>query len=240
MMLKTTYRMLPDNMIEDLIKEIAGEEAVPLVNLIRKKNNVSEFKLAEKLHISVNQVRNILYKLSSYNLVSFTRKKDKKKGWYIYYWAFNQENAGGLIVDLKKKKLHELKDKLGYEINQSFFLCPDKHVRIKFDNALETEFKCPECGQVLNEHDNKDYIEDLKKQISQLESDLVVEQQLIKERMESAKAKEKLKGVKKKTAKKKIEKKSIQRFKKKKSKKIKQRIKKKISKYKKKKSKKRR
>lgn len=228
--------MLPDNIIEDLVREIAGEEAIPLVNLIKKKGNVSEFKLAEKLQISVNQVRNLLYKLGAHNLVSFTRKKDKKKGWYIYYWAFKMGLAGDLIITIKKRKLEELKEKLQYESSQSFFVCPDKHVRVKFENALETEFKCPECGQVLEEHDNKSYIENIKKQIAKLEEDLVKETELVRIRMEKIKAKQAKIEAKKKP--KKIKKKIVKKKPKKKEKVTKRRLKKKPKKKKQKKGKK--
>jgi len=172
--------MLPDKIVDDLVRELAGEAAIPLVNLIKKKGNVSEFKLAEKLNITVNQGRNLLYKLGSHNLVSFTRKKDKKKGWYIYYWSFDFYRANDLIKDLKKSKLGELKEKLNYESGGGFFVCPDKHIRMKFENALETEFKCPECGKVLKEHDNKSYVEGIRKRISGLESELAAHVEIVK------------------------------------------------------------
>ena len=50
--------------IEELIKELAGPDVVPLVILLKDKKNVSEFKLAEKLKIGVNQVRNMLYRIT--------------------------------------------------------------------------------------------------------------------------------------------------------------------------------
>ena len=80
---------LSNNAIEVLVTEIAGKDVLPLIELIRGKTDVSEFKIAEKLGKTVNEVRNMLYRLSDYNLVSFTRKKDKRKGWYIYFWTLN-------------------------------------------------------------------------------------------------------------------------------------------------------
>ena len=194
--------MLPDEIVGNLVKEIAGEDAIPLVDLIKRKGRVSEFKLAEKLNISVNQVRNLLYKLSSHNLVSFTRKKDKKKGWYIYYWDFDFEKAGVLIKDIKERKLSELNEKLNFESNKTFFVCPNKHIRITFESALETEFKCPECGEVLKEHDNKSHVEDIKKQITDLEKELAVEIKIVKPKKKIRRIKKPGKILKKKIKKK--------------------------------------
>ena len=95
---------LPNKLIEDLVKEVVGDEAVRLVDLIKGKKNVSEFKIADKLKITVNQVRNILYGLNSRSLVTFTRKKDKKKGWYIYYWTFDEKKARDVIIEIKEKR----------------------------------------------------------------------------------------------------------------------------------------
>ena len=65
--------------VTELVEEIAGKDVVELVELIKGKEHVSEFKIAEKLDLTVNQVRNMLYRLYSHNLVSFIRKKDKNK-----------------------------------------------------------------------------------------------------------------------------------------------------------------
>ena len=79
--------------MEDMIVEISGKEALPVYKLLKGKDNVNEFIIANKLKISINQIRNILYKFEQYNLVSSSRKKDRKKGWYIYFFTFNQKQA---------------------------------------------------------------------------------------------------------------------------------------------------
>ena len=60
---------VPDKVIESIILEIGNLNLLPLVNILKDKDNVSEFKLAEKLNTTVNIVRNILYRLQEYNLV---------------------------------------------------------------------------------------------------------------------------------------------------------------------------
>lgn len=76
---------LTPKLIESVVGEVAGPDVIPLVKALKNKKNVSEFVIADEIDIEINATRNMLYRLYNANLVSFTRKKDKKKGWYIYY-----------------------------------------------------------------------------------------------------------------------------------------------------------
>lgn len=162
--------MTVDGLIEDLLKEIAGSDTIPLLNYIKGKINVSEFKIAEKLEINVNQVRNMLYRLGQYNLVSSLRKKDKKKGWYIYYWTFHDKEARSLVVSFKKKKIESLKNLFEEESRIIYFTCPNGHVTMDFEDAMEYQFKCRECGKLLREEDKKKKLDGIKKKINDLEA----------------------------------------------------------------------
>lgn len=163
---------LTKEIAEELVKEVAGEDTVKLVGLLKDEDNISEFKLAEKLRLTVNTVRNMLYRLQEHNLVTSTRKKDKKKGWYIYYWTFNAPQAKSLLTIVKRRKLDQLKERLKTEIQETFYVCPEKCIRFKMDNAMEYNFKCPECGNVLQEENNLDFIQKLKSTITEIEGEL--------------------------------------------------------------------
>jgi len=73
-------------LLKDISQLVAGKNTSPIVDLLFDKKNVNEFLIAKKLGLTINQTRNMLYKLSDEGLVSFVRKKDKKKGWYTYFW----------------------------------------------------------------------------------------------------------------------------------------------------------
>ena len=75
-----------DKFLKDVVSIIVGKYAEPIVDLLNSKKHVNEFIIAKKLDITINQTKNILYKLSDHGLVSSIRKKDKKKGWYTYFW----------------------------------------------------------------------------------------------------------------------------------------------------------
>jgi len=187
---------LTKEVTEELVKEVAGEDTVKLVGLLKEKENISEFKLAEKLRITVNTVRNMLYRLQAHNLVTSIRKKDKKKGWYIYYWTFNTPQARSLIRIVKRRKLEKIKERLRTEIQETFYVCPERCTRFKMENAMEYDFKCPECGHILQEEDNLEFITKLKTTMAELEEELskpIIESR-VKSKIKSVKPKIKKSG----------------------------------------------
>jgi transcription initiation factor TFIIE subunit alpha len=162
---------LSNKIIEQVIVEVAGEDVLPLIKSLKNKKNISEFKLAEKIKQEVNTTRNMLYRLFDVNLVSFIRRKDKKKGWYIYYWTFEPRKIKYLFQKLKKEKLEKLKERLKREKSSNFFECHNKCIRLDFDQATNFGFKCPECGEILYQEDNAEKIKDLEKDIKELEKE---------------------------------------------------------------------
>ncbi|MBI2498868.1 hypothetical protein HYV88_01340 [Candidatus Woesearchaeota archaeon] len=175
-----------DKILNEIVEEIAGNDIVPLVELIKNKSNVSEFKIAEKLNITVNHVRNMLYRLNNYNLVYFTRKKDKKKGWYVYYWTLNMLELRNLSIKLKTDMLNKIKNKLANEESGVYFICPDKHVRANHETAMEYSFRCPECDQHLVNENNVKTRQNMEKLINRLNEEIhllqAMEIKLVKER----------------------------------------------------------
>ncbi len=156
-----------------LVGEVVGDDIMPIVEMLKNKQNVSEFKLAEKLKLTINEVRNKIYRLQEHNLVVSIRKKDKEKGWYIYYWTLNTKEIRNLIVSLANKKLSDLKKQLEREQETSFLECSNKCMRLKFEDALDYEFKCPECGSLMVEEKKNVRLENIKKQIRLLEEQIV-------------------------------------------------------------------
>jgi len=152
---------------EDVVKELIGGDAVPLVAYITDKDSVSEFKIAEILDIDINRTRNILYRLSAHNLVSSSRKKDKKKGWYNYSWTLNLRRAFELVVGSKRRRIDFLGKQLKKLEEESFFYCPEDNLTLNFESAMEQEFKCPEDGNVLLK---KDFSKDIKKIKSEIDN----------------------------------------------------------------------
>lgn len=169
---KLAAAKLTGRIVEETISEVAGQDVLPLIKALRNKKNVSEFKLADSIRKEINQTRNMLYRLYDNNLVSFIRKKDKKKGWYIYYWTFNQKRIKDLVKDLKKKKLERLEERLAREKTTQFYICGNKCIRLDFEQSHDFSFKCPECGQLLELEDNTEKVRKLEEDIENLKKAL--------------------------------------------------------------------
>src|SRR3989338_1121330 len=90
--LETGYMHI--KLLKDIVAATVGQGATNIVDLLYDKKNINEFFIAKKLKLTINQTRNILYKLSYEGLVTFVRKKDSKKGrWYTYFWTLNLEKS---------------------------------------------------------------------------------------------------------------------------------------------------
>ena len=163
---------LSNKIIEATIAEVAGEDVLLIVHFLKNKKNISEFKIADAIKKEINETRNMLYRLHEANLISFIRKKDKKKGWYIYYWTFKPKMIKHLITSLKKDKLAKLKDRLSREKSSHFFICQNKCIRLDFEQAMNFEFKCPECGEMMNQEDNLENIRLIEEEIKKIENEL--------------------------------------------------------------------
>jgi len=164
--------MIPDKILDEVISDIAGDDVVKLVQFIKEKSHISEFNIAEKLNMTVNHVRNMLYRLEVHNLVDFVRKKDKKKGWYVYFWTLDMVRLRDLAVHMKRQMVLKLKGRIIKEEQGEFFNCPEKHIRVNLENAMEYHFKCPECGFSLQHENNEKLLTNIRKQIDTLTEDI--------------------------------------------------------------------
>ncbi|MBN1377472.1 hypothetical protein JW949_04055 [Candidatus Woesearchaeota archaeon] len=155
-----------------VVKEMVGEMAIPIIERLYGKRDVSEFVVANECNMEIHEARNILYKMNENNIITFFRKKDKIKGWYICYWTINQNIISYLKKRIKEQKLEKLKQRLKKEENgNQFYMCKHVCIRMEFDEAMEFNFKCPECGELMHPQDNKPTISFLKKRIREMEKE---------------------------------------------------------------------
>lgn len=161
---------MTNKMAQETIMNAVGEDALPIVDFLKNRKNISEFIIAEKTDIEIHQVRNILYRMHSMNLATYKRKKDSKKGYYISYWTYFAKRLKDVSGDLKKRRLEQLQERLAREESNKgcFFLCTNACARLDFEQSTELDFKCPECGALLNQQDNTRTIEVLKEKIKEM------------------------------------------------------------------------
>ncbi|MGC9309429.1 MAG: hypothetical protein ACP5D2_01915 [Candidatus Nanoarchaeia archaeon] len=225
-------------LLKSLVEEIAGTGSELIVDILFNKTDVNEFLIAKKMELTINQVRNILYKLSAEGLVTFIRKKDKRKGWYIYYWTLDTEKCFVKLESTLVSRIKDLQNRLHKRETKRYYICKGCDIEVSEETALEHGFTCEECAEVYELADHEKPIRDIKTRITKTKKDLA----LIREELEKTRDKKmkkrvregkikpinenKKKSTKKKTKKKKPSKKTTKKSKKKLKKTGKQRFKK--------------
>jgi transcription factor E len=230
-------------LLHDLVEELAGQDTGRIVEILFGKKDVNEFLISKKMELTINQVRNILYKLSADGLVSFIRKKDKRKGWYIYYWTLKTEKCLVKLEQSLLKKIENLHELLNSRETKRFYTCKSCVIEVGEEKALEHGFTCEECAEVYELSDNSGSIRDTKAKITRREKELKListELEIIREKerkkrlradkkeaKELAAKKELLKAARA-AARKKVAKKTVKKVKKVTKKKIVKKVRKKV------------
>ncbi len=158
--------------LREVVVIIAGKQAEGIVDLLDSNQHVNEFLIAKKLNITINQTRNILYKISDQGLVSFVRKKDKKKGWYTYFWKIEPIKAMEFYRNELLSKISQMNNQIKNRETRQFYYCPLCHMEINEENALLKDFTCPECGNIFVLLDNAPILNDLRKGLGKLQIEL--------------------------------------------------------------------
>ncbi|MAH45710.1 hypothetical protein CMI37_07760 [Candidatus Pacearchaeota archaeon] len=199
-------------LLHNLVEELAGVDTGRIVDILFNKKDVNEFLIAKKMELTINQVRNILYKLSADGLVTFIRKKDKRKGWYIYYWTLKTEKCLVKLEQSLISKIADLESLLESRETKRFYVCKACDIEVSEETALENGFTCEECAEVYALQDNAQSIKETKAQILRRERELkLINEELgsLREKEEKKKARQekKLEEETKKKPKKKVRKK---------------------------------
>lgn len=168
-------RDMQSDLLKDIVSSVAGEKAKSIVDLLHLKKNVNEFLIAKKLKLTINQTRNILYKLADEGLVSFVRKKDTKKGgWYTYFWTLNVERGLAKFSERLRHSIESGKQQIQTKKTARFFFCQNCLIEMGEEQALSIQYTCQECGQTLELKDNS-------KEVQTLEKDLTRNEKILRE-----------------------------------------------------------
>ena len=162
--------MINDPLVKTLLTNVVEDESnLPIVEALIDGVETDE-EIANKTGIKLNIVRKILYRLYDMGLASYKRSKDPETQWFTYTWKFEKDEVINRIIKDSENYLKMLNDELEREENNMFFICPQGHVRLDFDDASDYEFLCPVCSEELEFQDNSDNIEQIKEDIKMVES----------------------------------------------------------------------
>lgn len=162
---------MQEKLLKEIISEFTGAGSEKIVDLLYAKKNVNEFLIAKKLGLTINQTRNMLYKLADRGLVGFIRKKDKKKGgWYTYFWTLNAKKGLERYKEKIDKEITRLKGNLSNREVGRYFFCKNCGIEYNEENAMLNNYTCPECGEVLDIRQNEEQIKGMKAELAKHES----------------------------------------------------------------------
>lgn len=203
-------------MLQKFLKEIviliAGRQAEEIVNLLDGTKYVNEFIIAKKLNLTINQTRNILYKISDQGLVSFIRKKDKRKGWYTYFWRIEVIKSLEFLKNNLLKKIEQINYQIKSRETKEFYCCSTCNIEFNEESALIHNFTCNECGNIVSRKDNSASIKEYIKELDKLKKEIeLVDGELALEKEKAEKVKTRAAKKEEKAANKEKEKKKIQR-----------------------------
>lgn len=179
-----------EKFLKDAIASVVGKPADEMVDLLDGKKYTNEFLIAKKLELTINQARNILYKVSDFGLVSFIRKKDKRKGWYTYFWKIEVIKCLEFLKATILKKMEQIQFQIKSRETKEFYTCEPCNIEFTEESALVHNFVCNECGSIVTRKDNAPVIREYTKELDKLKRELaLVEDELKVEREKTEKTK---------------------------------------------------
>jgi len=192
-------------LLEKVMVLIAGKPAEQLASLLNSKKHVNEFVIAKKMDLTINQTRNLLYKISDQGLVSFIRKKDKKKGWYTYFWKIEVLKSLEFLKNILLNRINQLQHQIKSRETKRFYVCERCGIEFSEENALLHNFTCNECGDIFVMKNNAKFLRELNRDLDRLNKELeivneeikVEEQKIEKQKLKELKKEEKVKAKKK-------------------------------------------
>ena len=150
-----------------------GEEAISVVRVLAQVGTTTDDVIATQANVRLNTARKVLYKLYDHALVTCIRSRDVNTGWFIYHWKLQPDQIDAFVRSRKKKALEKIRQRLEHEKGHNFFMCKGcLTVRVTFEDAMESAFRCSGCNDQLISEDNSKTIEVLEDSARKLESEL--------------------------------------------------------------------
>jgi transcription initiation factor TFIIE subunit alpha len=167
------YSNVSDETIDQIALILGGEEGVRIIGVIRDVDEITVEEIAEQTEIQINDVRRILYRFYNHSLVTSRRFRDKETGWFIFQWRLQPELIEAFLTGMKNKIMKKLSARLQHELDHEFYRCGTEGCsRITFEDAMDTVFNCPVCGEPVKPVDNEGYIDFLEGKIGEIEGEL--------------------------------------------------------------------
>ncbi len=163
---------LTNRQVRKFLEGIIGANAVNVVRACDFKKGVTDEVIVQKTELKLSSVRNLLNQLHGYGLIRYEREKDANTNWYTYTWFAKMDKIGDVVRSKWQGRLTDLEQEFDFESNHVFYKCTQGCQKLAFELAAEYDFKCPDCGNELENIDNKERIQELMGEMKDL-NDLV-------------------------------------------------------------------
>ncbi len=149
--------LLSFKIAQEFLKNVGGEEAVEVVRICLEKNGkcLDEDIELKMRPMKVTEIRSVLNRLHYRGIACYNKTKNKNSGWYTYTWEIKQRRIVELILEQQSEMLQKLETKARFESNHELFVCKKNCEETPFEIAAQYEFRCPECGEMMNPVDGK-------------------------------------------------------------------------------------
>lgn len=157
--------------LKQVLEDFGGQEAIKIAKvLLDSGDETTDEKIADLSKVKLNVVRKILYILNENGLTEFKRVRDKRSGWFVYYWAESFDNLPVLLEERRENVIEKLEIRMKFEDQNYFFKCSNGcKERYIFIDAMELNFQCPNCpGGKLEEDRNTEKVNLLRDSIIKL------------------------------------------------------------------------
>jgi len=160
--------------VQDFLEKVGGQHAIQLVKICEKKGApITDEEIGKKLPLKITEIRTILNRLHFRGIACYNKKRDTTTGWYSYTWEIAPKRVAELILEEQSEEISKLEQKADFEGGHAFFGCGKKRCeQLPFEIAAEYQFRCPECGGIMEAVDAKKRAKSLKRRVSTMRKEM--------------------------------------------------------------------
>ncbi|WP_129596247.1 transcription factor [Methanohalophilus profundi] len=159
---------LNDPVVRGYLIQLLGEEGITIIENM-PEGEVTDEEIAEATGVLLNIVRRNLFIMNENKLAICRRERDSSSGWLTYLWQLDLDDIETQLTKEKKKLVKNLQARLDFEEDNVFYVCPEGCIRILFNNAADSHFLCPVCGEDLIFQENTEMVDTLKERLTALQ-----------------------------------------------------------------------
>src|SRR3989338_4533471 len=159
--------------VQNFLERHSGKLGQDIIGIYCEKNRpLKDEYLAKRLNLKVTDVRSGLNRLHYLGISYYQKEKNKDTGWYSFTWKIDEKRLIELICQDFGEKVQNLEKKEEKNETYTLFSCKNNCDEIPFELASEYQFRCPNCGNVMNLVDTKKMLLGIRKNMAKVKENL--------------------------------------------------------------------